>query len=89
MPASSSSSSKNRSKLCPAVSFSEVSYEVSIYSITGSYFCIKKEYGHADLEKWASSLGNKAPTINKPRLSVAENLAKQNVLKELRDKKIS
>jgi hypothetical protein len=87
----SSGSHHVKSSLCPKVSFKEANYEISVYAITGKYFCLKREYSYKNLFSWATLLSCKErpPKGVKPRLSVAENLAKQNALRELATKRIS
>ena len=65
-------SSKTKSRLCPAVSFSEIGYEVLIYALTGRYFCFRRVCSYKDLVRWSSFLqSNQEPKFGRARLSVA------------------
>lgn len=74
---------KNKSRLCPTVSFSQVVYYIEVYAVSGKYYSFKKQCSYKDLSNWVDFLKNKdQPKLHKPRISVVDTIARQNALKQ-------
>jgi hypothetical protein len=78
-----STSGKSKTKLIPSVSFREIVYDMEIYTISGKYFGIKKEFGYKEFLEWATILNDdsEGKKAFKPRPSVAYMLKMQSALK--------